>query len=212
MVCLLGQLAAVTDDNSLGGSARAGAHTLNLVNNIHALDDLAKDHVATVQPGGLDSGDEELRSVGVRASVGHGQHAWASVLQLEVLVRKPGAVDGLATSAVTASEVSTLDHELRNDPVELRTLEVQGLAGLPHTLLTSAQGTEILYSLGDSLSEQTDHDATCWLATNLDIEEHLVGDLWVGSGSQTCQQQASCHQKQLTSHITKCSLSWPPEQ
>ena len=51
-----------------------------------------------IQPRGLDSGDEELRSVGVLAGVGHGQPASSDVLQSEVLVRKLVAVDGLSAS------------------------------------------------------------------------------------------------------------------
>jgi len=42
------------------------------------------------------SGDEELRAVGVGAGVGHGQETGFGVSQLEVLVRKFLAVDGLS--------------------------------------------------------------------------------------------------------------------
>jgi hypothetical protein len=40
----------------------------------------------TVQPGSRDSGDEELRALGVGASVRHGQISRRGVLNLEVLV------------------------------------------------------------------------------------------------------------------------------
>ena len=49
--------------------------------------------VPTVEPGGRDSGDEELRAVGVPASVGHGQQSRLGVLQLEVLVGELVAVN-----------------------------------------------------------------------------------------------------------------------
>ena len=42
---------------------------------------------------GVDEGDEELRSVGVLASVGHGEEAWGVVLVDEVLVVELGAID-----------------------------------------------------------------------------------------------------------------------
>ena len=48
-------------------------------------DDLAEDDMAAIEPGGGDSGDEELRAVRVGAGVGHAEDAGASVLKLEVL-------------------------------------------------------------------------------------------------------------------------------
>ena len=52
-----------------------------------------------VQPGGLHCGDEELRSVGVLPSIGHGQPAGSLVLQSEVLVLELVSVDGLPASS-----------------------------------------------------------------------------------------------------------------
>ena len=42
---------------------------------------------------GNDGGDEELRAVGVPASVGHGKEAGLGVLELEVLIGELVAVD-----------------------------------------------------------------------------------------------------------------------
>jgi hypothetical protein len=55
---------------------------------------------------GDDSGDEELRAVGVLASIGHGQQARLGVLQLEVLVREAVTVDckGISWSGKGSSE------------------------------------------------------------------------------------------------------------
>lgn len=50
--------------------------------NLTYLQHLAEDHVFAVQPRSLDSSNEELGAVGVRASIGHGKQEWASVLQL----------------------------------------------------------------------------------------------------------------------------------
>nr|WNZ75859.1 hypothetical protein [Trichoderma harzianum] len=99
-------------------------------NNGHGLlvSDLAEDDVAAVQPRGDDSGDEELRAVAVfrcrvrmlcwpfddvsrvnlrvGAGVGHGQQTGAVVLQLEVLIGKLLAVDGLAASALGVVSVN----------------------------------------------------------------------------------------------------------
>lgn len=47
---------------------------------------------------GNDGGDEELRTVGVLASVGHGQLALLGVLELEVLIGELVAVDYFRTN------------------------------------------------------------------------------------------------------------------
>lgn len=114
-------LTAVDDDDLGGRGARAGAHSLNGLDDIHAIDNLAEHDVLAVQPRGLDGGDEELGAVRVLARVGHGQQTGASVLQLKVLVLELLAVDRLAAHAVAVREVATLDHEVGDDTVELET-------------------------------------------------------------------------------------------
>ena len=66
----------------------------------------------------------------------------SGVLQAEVLVLKLVAVDGLPSSAVPSSEVSTLAHEVGDDTVETGALVAE-------SLLSSAESTEVLSSLGD---------------------------------------------------------------
>jgi hypothetical protein len=114
--------------------------------------DLAEDDVAAVQPGGHDGGDEELGAVGVGASVGHGQQTGAVVLQLEVLIGKLLAVDGLAASTVTAGEVTALEHEVGDDSVEGRALVAEAL-------LAGAESTEVGGGLGDNVVIEVEVDA-----------------------------------------------------
>ena len=64
-------LATVGDDNLLGGLAGLGAKALDLLDDIHPFDDLAEHDVLSVQPLGLGRAQEELRTVGVRSSIGH---------------------------------------------------------------------------------------------------------------------------------------------
>ena len=66
------------------------------------------------------------------------------MLQGEVLVRELVAVDGLATSSVVVGEVTTLAHEVGDDPVEGGALEAE-------TLLSGAEGAEVLGGLGDDV-------------------------------------------------------------
>lgn len=77
---------AVMDLDLGGGGAALGALALNLGDEVHALHHLAEDHVLAVEPRRLHRGHEELRAVGARARVGHGQETRARVLDLEVLV------------------------------------------------------------------------------------------------------------------------------
>ncbi len=134
----LRQLSAVHNGHLLGGGTALGADLLDSGDHIHALGHGAKHNVLAVQPLGLHGGQEELGAVGVGASVGHGQEARASVLQLKVLhmnrnlqrraelgvavptylISELGAVDALTTSAIEVGEVTALQHELGDHTVE----------------------------------------------------------------------------------------------
>lgn len=77
---------------------------------------------------------------------------------------------GLATSAVTAGEVTTLDHKVLDDSVE-------GGAFIAEALLSSGESTEVLGGLGDSLAVEAHDNAAQVLLAMLNVEVDLVGDL-----------------------------------
>jgi hypothetical protein len=60
---------------------------------VHALADVTKHRVLSVEEAGLHSANEKLRAVGVWAGIGHRQDAGSRVLQSEVFVRKLVSVD-----------------------------------------------------------------------------------------------------------------------
>ena len=158
-----------------------GVNTLNIVNNIHTLKDLTEDNVLAVQPGGDNSGNEELGTVGVLTGVSHGQKTWLAVLQSEVLVGKTLTIDGLTTSTVASGEVTTLDHEVRNDTVENR---VQ----VAHLWVSgNGQLVEVLNSLWNNLTVQTHDNAANRLVAVGDVKVDLVGDNRVSSQNQCGQ-------------------------
>jgi len=128
--------------------------------------------VLAVEPGGDDSGDEELGAVGVGTGVGHGKKTGLGVVELEVLISELVAVDGLATSAVAAGEVTTLEHELGDHTVESAALVAEGLARTADTLLTSAEAAEVLGSLGHNIVEKRENNAARGDTTNGDVKEH----------------------------------------
>lgn len=86
--------------------------------------DFAKDGVLAVEVGGGVVGDEELGAVGVRAGVCHGEDACFSVAELadEFI----GKFVAWAASA-GAGGVAALDHEVRDDAVELDSVVVVAL-------------------------------------------------------------------------------------
>lgn len=149
---LLLQLATVDDLNGLGWFATRRAASFNLSEELHALNDLTKDHMLSVQPWGLGSAEEKLTAIGVRSSIGHGQDAWASVLKLEVLILKLVAIDGLSTSAIVVGEISALAHELGDDAMESWTLVGHS------TLFTGAQRSEILGCARNHISAELKTD------------------------------------------------------
>jgi len=111
------KLARFGDDHLLDGLvAGLRLDVFNLLDNVVALEDLAEDDVATVEPPakkpgsalcsdalfpeavgsylrGDGGGDEELRAIGIFAGVGHGKSALLGVLELEVLIGKLFTVD-----------------------------------------------------------------------------------------------------------------------
>ena len=60
--------------------------------------------------------------------------------------------------------------------MERGTLVVQGLPTLAHTLLTSAQCTEVFSSLGNHIAKESKRDAAHGLSICFDIEEHFTSD------------------------------------
>ena len=58
----------------------------------HSVEDLPKHDMPAIQPLGLDSGDEELGTIGILASIGHAHPTRPLMLQFEVLVRKLVAI------------------------------------------------------------------------------------------------------------------------
>jgi len=63
---------------------------------------------------------------------------WACVFQGEVFICKFVSIDALSTSTITACEIPSLAHKLRNNSMETG-------ASKSKTFLISAKGTEIFY-------------------------------------------------------------------
>lgn len=168
-------MTAISNDDLLGGSTRAASKGFDSLDNVHALLDLSKDGVLTIQPAADNGGDEELGSIGVGSSIGHRQETWGGVLQLEVLIGKLVAIDGLATGTVSSSEISSLQHELGDDAMEGTSL-VGELLGV----VTDTEGTEVFGGLGNDVGIELEDDAAEGGAVGGEVEE----DGGVGHGGE----------------------------
>jgi hypothetical protein len=137
------KLAALDNLDSLDGLvARPFRNIFDLVDNLVAFEDFAKHDVTSIKPAGDDGRDEELRTIGVWACVGHAQQALFGMLQLEVLVRKLVSVDRLPACAISFGEVAALNHEVLDDAMEGRPLVAEAF-------LAGRQGSEVLSGLQD---------------------------------------------------------------
>ena len=90
----------------------------------------------------------------------------------KVLVGELGAVDGLASAAVTAGEVTALEHEPRDHTVKLGALEVKGHARISIALLARAEGAKVVgrERSGANVTEQPELDPARGLATDGHVE------------------------------------------
>jgi len=163
-LCVCLALAAVLDGDWLGCGSALGSHCFHLLHHVHPLHHRSKHHVLSVQPCCLGSAEEELRAIGVLASVSHRQDSGSGVLEGEVLVGELVPVDRLAPCAVALREVAPLAHEARNDAVELARLE-------PKPLLSRAQRAEVLASFWNNIAAQLHDDASGGRAPDVNVKE-----------------------------------------
>jgi len=170
----LGDLATVSDEDFLAGLAGLRSKRLDLLDDIHSLCDLSKDHMLPIQPLGLGSAEEKLAAVGVRAGVCHGEDSWSSVLQLKVLIRELVSVDGLSTSSIVVGKVSSLAHEVGDDTMEGRSLESE-------SLLTSAESTEVLAGLRHNVIPQLHDHLSDRGSISSNVEKNLAGHFGISS-------------------------------
>ena len=164
-------MTAVSDGDGPGGLAGAGSDPLDLLHHGQSVNDLTEHDVLAVEPLRLRCADEELRSVGSWTGVRHGENAGTGVLLHKVLVGELGAVDRLTACAVSGGEVTSLAHEVRDHTVEDRALVMERLAAPTDSLLSGAEGAEVLGGAGSGVGKELKHDPAGGLATDGHVEE-----------------------------------------
>jgi len=180
-------LSTVGNDNRPGRLSTLASDGFDLLDDIHTVAYVSEDAMLPIQPSGLDGAQKELGSVGVRSSVSHGQDARSGVRELKVLISELGSVDGLSSSSVSSGGVSSLTHKLRDHTVKGRSLEVKRLSRLSHTLLASAEASEVLGRLRDDICSQLHGNPAGVLAADGHVEENL----WVGHLGEVVGERSS---------------------
>ena len=157
-------MSTVSDHDLLASLARLGSKRLDLLDDIHTLADLTENNMLSIKPLGLGSAEEELASIGVGASIGHGENPRPRVLQGEVLIRELVTIDGPAASSVVVGEVAALAHKSRDDPVKGGSFESE-------SLFAGAESSEIFGSFWNDVRSQFHNDSASGLTTDRNVKK-----------------------------------------
>ncbi len=150
--------------------AGVAAGVFDFGDDVHAGGHLAKNGVLHVEPGAGHGGDEELRTVGAGASVGHGEEAGLVELDAGVaLVLKLAAPEGFAAHA-SAGRVAALQHEFLDHAVENNAVVV--------ALVDEAD--EVFNGLGSDVGHQLNFNGS--LVRFEDCGRHIVCGICEGCG------------------------------
>ncbi|KAL0920449.1 hypothetical protein M5K25_009587 [Dendrobium thyrsiflorum] len=90
----------------------------------------------------------------------------------KVLIGKLGTINRFAAGSVSGSEVTALAHELRDNAVKGRALEVKRLPGLADALLASAERAEVLRRARSRVGVELHDDSTGRATADRDIEKN----------------------------------------
>ena len=85
-----------------------GPVRLDFLDYLHPFGNTSEYNVFSIEPVCFDCAQEELRSICVGSSIGHGEDTRPSVLQLKVLISEFFPIDGFSSRTIVASEVTTL--------------------------------------------------------------------------------------------------------
>jgi len=117
-----------------------------------------------VQMWGWNGGDEELGTVGVWTRISHGQETNIVMFDYEVFVGEFLTINRFSASTIMCCEISTLEHEVWDDPVESASF-------VAISVLTSAKFSEVSSSLWDLLIKEVEGNSSSILAIDGDIKK-----------------------------------------
>lgn len=89
------------------------------------------------------------------------------MLEQEIFIVELRSIDGFASSAVVIGEISSLSHEVIDDPMEVRSL-------VSETLFMGAESSEVGRSLGHFLIEELKDQLAGLSSPEIDVEEDVL--------------------------------------
>lgn len=183
-------------DGDLGrGTARAAAGSLDSLENLHrVIGNLSEDDMTAVEPGSSNGGDKELRAVGVWASVSHGEDTGANVLQLEVLIVERLNPLGVSIGIDVLLNITTLNHEVGDDTVEVR------------ADVSWEEVGEVLDCLGNNIGAKVEVQVPDALIVDGDLEVGLLHGLSEDAAGGADGQQASKGDGGYSLHLEKVEV------
>src|SRR5690606_20591277 len=164
-----------------GGGGADGVHDLTA----GLVGDLAEDRVLAVEPRGGVEGDEELRAVGARAGVGHGEQVGLveDELGVDLVLERVARATGAGAQRATALDHEALDHPVEAQAVVVLLAAAAGVVGVG--LGPLGETDEVVDRLGSVVGEQVDDDvAAVGLERGLDVRHGRclsMGSLVFGS-------------------------------
>lgn len=89
------------------------------------------------------------------------------MLEQEIFIIELCSIDGFASSAVVIGEISSLSHEVIDDPMEVRSL-------VSEALFMGAESSEVGSSLGHFLIEELKDQLAGLSSPKIDVEEDVL--------------------------------------
>mmetsp|Transcript_58390 Transcript_58390/g.126321 ORF Transcript_58390/g.126321 Transcript_58390/m.126321 type:complete len:205 (-) Transcript_58390:2-616(-) len=175
-VCLIPSLAvnlpaADNGDGHPRSLVQAGGDLSNGTNDVHAVDNLAKDDVPAIKLRSPFEQNHELRAVAVATLVGHAKNPGLSVSPREVLVIEGGAVDALPARAGVRVEVPRL-HQVFARAEEGAPLITKPLpSSSANAVLAGAESPKVLRCARRDVGKKLEDYSTTSAVANGDIQE-----------------------------------------
>jgi hypothetical protein len=94
------------------------------------------------------------------------------MLKGEIFILKLQAINGFTSGAIASGEVTSLAHEIGNDPMKARPFVGELLAALTHPLFPGAKGTKIFGCDRNCVGKQFEAQPPGMFPANADVKKN----------------------------------------